>query len=243
VRFGGLTHAMIPLYAVGVFMSFTLSQAGMVRHWAKERSRGWGAKAAVNAIGACVTALVLVVVGSVKFAHGAWLVLIAVPLVMLLFLRIASHYRGLATRLSTAGYARPRAIRHTVLVLVPGLHRGVLNAIAYAKTISPDAEGVFVELDPAETPALKEEWRRLGIEMPLTVLKSPWRSLTEPIIHYTRTLRSEKHVDVVTVIIPEFVVTHWWHRLLHNQSGLLLKLALMFEPGVVVTNVRYRPDG
>ena len=161
---------------------------------------------------------------------------------MFIFLRISHHYRSLARRLSLTGYSAPRAIRHTVLVLIPGLHRGVLDAIAYAKTIAPEAEAVFVEVDPAETVKLKEEWRELGIDLPLTVLKSPWRSLTEPIIHYTRTLRTERHCDMVTVIIPEFVITHWWHRLLHNQAGLLLKLALMFEPGVVVTNVRYRPD-
>ena len=243
VRFGGLAHALIPLYAVGVFISFTLSQAGMVRHWWKERTQGWQVKAAVNAVGAAMTAVVLLVMGGVKFLHGAWMVLAVIPLLVLLFLKISRHYRGLAQRLSIAGYAAPRAIRHTVLVLVPGLHRGVLNALAYAKTIAPEAEAVFVEVDPAETPQLTEQWQALEIGVPLTILKSPWRSLIEPIVRYTHTLRVEKHVDLVTVIIPEFVVTHWWHRLLHNQSGLLLKFRLMFEPGVVVTNVQYRPEG
>jgi hypothetical protein len=169
-------------------------------------------------------------------------VLLVIPLLMLAFLRISQHYRGLATQLSLQGYSPPRAVRHVVLVLVPGIHRGVLNAVAYAKTISREAEAVFVEVDPKDTAELQSRWRDLNLGVPLTVLKSPWRSLAEPIIQYTHTLRVEKHVDVVTVIIPEFVVSHWWHRLLHNQSGLMLKFALMFEPGVVVTNVRYRPD-
>ncbi len=245
VAFGGLTHHLIPLYAVGVFVSFTLSQAGMVVHWARERGRGWRTKAAVNALGALATAVVLVVVASVKFVHGAWMVLLFVPLLMLLFTRISRHYRGLdkALALTPEEGAVPRGLRHVALVLVPGVHRGIVPALAYARAISTEAEAVSVEIDPASTPRLRAEWAKLDTDMPLTVLKSPWRSLTEPVIRYTRTLRAEKHVELVTVIIPEFVVTHWWHGLLHNQSGLLLKLALLFEPGVVVANVRYRPRG
>jgi amino acid transporter len=240
-RFHGRAHALIPLYAIGVFISFTLSQAGMVKHWLALKTPGWEVKAAINATGAVATAVVLIVVTTAKFTHGAWMVLLIVPILVAGFRKIAVHYRGLSAMLSPEGYAPPRAIRHTVLVLVPGFHRGVLDALAYARTISTDSEAVFVEIDPRDTPALQEHWRRAGLGIPLTVLKSPWRSLAEPIIHYTRTLRAEKHIEMVTVIIPEFVTTHWWHRLLHNQSGLMLKLALMFEPGVVVTNVRYRP--
>jgi hypothetical protein len=188
------------------------------------------------------TGVVLLVVASVKFHLGAWIVLLVIPLLMWIFLRVSQHYRGLASKLSLEGYTAPRTIRHVVLVLVPGIHRGVLNAVAYAKTIAPNPEAVFVEIDPKDTARLQDRWYELNLGVPLTILKSPWRSLAEPIIQYTHTLRVEKHVDVVTVIIPEFEVTHWWHRLLHNQAGLMLKLALMFEPGVVVTNVRYRPD-
>jgi hypothetical protein len=213
----------------------------MVKHWLALKTPGWEMKAAINATGAVATAVVLIVVTAAKFTHGAWMVLLIIPILVAGFGKIATHYRGLAAMLSPEGHAPPRAIRHTVLVLVPGFHRGVLDAVAYARTISPDPEAVFVEIDPRDTPALQEHWRRAGLGIPLTVLKSPWRSLAEPIIQYTRTLRAEKHVEMVTVIIPEFVTTQWWHRLLHNQSGLMLKLALMFEPGVVVTNVRYRP--
>lgn len=134
----------------------------------------------------------------------------------------------------------PRALHHQVLVLVPGLHRGVVQALLYARSLSPECEAVFVETDPAETPAIQEKWERLPFRIPLTILKSPWRSLIDPIIQYIRTIRVEKKVDLVTVVIPEFSTTRWWHPLLHNQAGLLLKFALMNEPGVVVTNVRFR---
>ena len=242
IGFKGSAHLLIPLYAIGVFISFTLSQTGMVIHWRRLRDPGWRLRAAVNAAGAVATGVVLLVVAAVKFKHGAWIVLLVIPLLMWMFLRISHHYQGLSAKLSLRGYTPPRAIRHVVLVLVPGIHRGVLNAVAYAKTITPNPEAVFVEIDPKDTARLQEQWHDLNLGVPLTVLKSPWRSLAEPVIQYTHTLRVEKHVDVVTVIIPEFEVTHWWHRLLHNQAGLMLKFALMFEPGVVVTNVRYRPD-
>jgi len=240
VLFHGLTHRLIPLYAIGVFISFTLSQAGMVRHWQRLRTRGWHLKAAINALGAIATAVVLVVVASVKFIHGAWIVLVVIPLLILGFRKIAQHYRDLGRALSLEGYEVPRVLRHAVLVLVPGLNRGVVPALLYARTIAPQLEAVFVEIDPAETSRLQQRWNQLDLGIPLTVLKSPWRSLTGPIIQYVRTLRAEKHVELVTVIIPEFATTRWWHKLLHNQAGLMLKIALMFEPGVVVTNVRYR---
>jgi amino acid transporter len=245
ILFGGIAHRLIPLYAVGVFVSFTLSQAGMVVHWQRLRTRHWDVKAAVNAVGALATCVVLIVVATAKFTHGAWIVMIVVPAIVLAFSRISQHYRTLAAALSLEGYRPPRAIRHAVIVLVPGIHKGVITALRYAQSIAPEpdeVEAVFVEIDPRETARLQEGWRDLRLGIPLTVLKSPWRSLAEPIIHYTRTLRAERKVDFVTVIIPEFVTSRWWHRLLHNQAGLMLKLALMWQPGIVVTNVRYRPE-
>ncbi len=237
--FGGLTHSLIPLYAVGVFVSFTLSQAGMVRHWAKERGQRWRLKAVVNAIGACATAIVLLVVLTAKFVHGAWIIALVVPVIVMGFLKVNHHYRTLAASLRLESFAPPRTMRHAVLILIPSVHKGVVRALRYAKSIAPESEGVFVEIDPKDTPRVREAWAGLDSGIPLTVLKSPWRSLTEPIIRYTRTVRAERGLDTVTVVIPEFVTTRWWHRLLHNQSGLLLKLALMFEPGIIVTNVRY----
>ncbi len=243
VAFGGRTHYLIPLYAVGVFASFTLSQAGMVVRTWRLRGQMWKAKAAVSAVGAVVTGIVLVVVASAKFMHGAYIVLLLIPLIVLGLRKVADHYERLRASLSVRGVAPPRAVRHAVVVLVPGVHRGVLTALAYAKSISTHPEAVFVEVDPNETERTQERWRELDIDIPLTILRSPWRSLTEPILRYLRTLKSEQRLDLVTVIVPEFVTTRWWEGLLHNQSGLLLKLALLFEPAVVVTNVRYRGEG
>jgi amino acid transporter len=240
--FQGKTHLLIPLYAVGVFVSFTLSQLGMVMRWRRVQGRLWKVKAAVNAVGAVVTGVVLIVVGSIKFTHGAFVVLLLIPLLVLGLRKVSVHYGQLRAALSVRGVSAPRAVRHAVVVLVPGVHRGVLTALAYAKSISPSPEAVFVEVDPSETDKTQERWRELGIDVPLTVLRSPWRSLTEPILRYLRTLKSEQRLDLVTVIVPEFVTTRWWEGLLHNQSGLMLKLALLFEPSVVVTNVRYRGE-
>jgi hypothetical protein len=212
----------------------------MVVHWARLRTPRWHLSAAINGLGAIVTGVVLVVVASAKFIHGAWIVLLVIPLLIMWFLKISQHYRRLAAALTLEGYQMPRALHHQVLVFVPGLHRGVVQALLYARSLSPECEAVFVEIDPAETPAIQEKWERLPFRIPLTVLKSPWRSLIDPIIQYIRTTRTEKKVDLVTVVIPEFATTRWWHPLLHNQAGLLLKLALMNEPGVVVTNVRFR---
>ncbi len=239
VAFGGLTHALIPLYAVGVFVSFTLSQAGMVRHWLRLQTPRWQIKAGVNALGALATGVVFAVVLSAKFLHGAWIIILVVPIIVLGFRKVNQHYRALAASLRLESVSPPRTMRHAVLILVASVHKGVIRALRYAKSIAPDSEAVFVEVDPKDTPRIQEEWAALQSGIPLTILKSPWRSLTEPIIRYTRTLRAERRLDTVTIIIPEFVTTRWWHRLLHNQSGLLLKFALMFEPGIIVTNVRY----
>ncbi len=241
IAFHGQTHALIPLYAVGVFVSFTLSQAGMVKHWIKLQTPHWETKAVINTLGAVVTGVVLFVVLWVKFIHGAWIITIVVPIIVYAFFKVNQHYRNLAKSLELDQFVPPRPMSHAVLILIPGINKGVLQALRYAKSISDESEAVFVEIDPKETAKLQEEWAGLDPGIPLTVLKSPWRSLTEPIIRYTRTIRTERHVDTVTVIVPEFVTTRWWHKLLHNQAGLMVKFALLLEPGVVVTNVRYRP--
>jgi hypothetical protein len=240
--FGGRTHLLIPLYAVGVFISFTLSQAGMVRHWQKSQTPRWRLYAGVNAAGALATAVVFIVVGTAKFVHGAWIILVVIPLAIMGFHKVSEHYRRLAGALAPEGYEVPRVLHQVVLVLVPGVHRGVVSAVLYAKSIAPECEAVFVEIDPAETAALQEKWDRMRLGCPLTVLRSPWRSLVDPVMTYIRTVRAERKVDVVTVIIPEFATARWWHKLLHNQSGLMLKFALMSEPGVVVINVRYHVE-
>jgi len=242
VVFGGSTNRLIPLYAVGVFLSFTLSQAGMVRRWLKGREPGWRVAAPVNALGAVTTGVVLVVIAVAKFTHGAYAVIVLIPVLVLGLTKVHSHYRTLARQLTLAGFTPPRTIRHQALVLVGGLHRGVVQALVYARSIDPHAEAVYVELDPKETPALREKWEQWGQGVPLVVLHSPWRSLTEPLFQYIATVRQERQLDLVTVILPEFATTRWWHKLLHNQSGLVIKWLLLFQRHVVVTNVRYRVE-
>jgi amino acid transporter len=239
VIFRGQTHLLIPLYAVGVFISFTLSQAGMVRHWHKVRTPGWLRRAVVNALGALATAVVFVVVGSMKFSHGAWIIMFVIPLLVVGFRKIGRHYHDLARRLSWKGDTLPSVIKNKALVLVPGVHPGVLAALNYAQMISSDPEALFIQVDPGDPPWLKQ-WDRWALGIPLTVLRSSPAALTESIIRYTRHLRAEQGLDMVTLVVPELVVPRWRQRLLRSQFGLRLKYALLFEPGIAVANVRYR---
>ncbi len=238
VLFQGRTHLLIPLYAVGVFISFTLSQAGMVVHWRRAATPGWKGKAAVNALGAVATFVVLIVVGSMKFLQGAWIVLLFIPILMLIFGRIARHYQELRKVLRVADAGAPRALRVAVLVPVQSVDPSTLHAVAYAKTISPDPVALYVETDPEDTPRFREEWEQAVPGMPLAVVASPEQSLVAPTVRYARALHAERGVDLVTVVIPESVGKHWWQRMLQDQGGLLLKLALLSEPNVAVANVR-----
>jgi amino acid transporter len=240
--FHGVTSNLIPLYAIGVFLSFTLSQAGMVKHWLVLREPGWKKSAVINGMGALATGVVLLVIAATKFMLGAWIVVILIPMLVLMFLRIRSHYLDVARRLSLENYPAPTAFHHTVCVLVPKVHRGVIPAIAYARSITEDVRGVYVEIDPQESARVHEKWARWAPDIPLVVLDSPYRALIEPIMSYLDEVERERPDDVVTVVIPEFVAKRWWEKLLHNHSGLMLKFALLRQPRIVVTNVRYYLD-
>jgi amino acid transporter len=237
--FRGSTHALIPLYAVGVFTSFTLSQASMVRRWLRLRPPGWGWRAGVNGIGAATTGLVLLVVAASKFLDGAWIVIVLISTLIVVLRMIKRHYEDVAYQLSLEGYPGPPPLRHTVLVLVGDLHRGVVEALQYAKTLSPDAKAVYVELDPERTRKLEEKWVKHGLGVPLIVLTSPYRSLLGPLLEYIDHLQARNGRHVVTIVLPEFVPARWWHQLLHNQTALLIKGALLFRKNVVVTDVPY----
>jgi hypothetical protein len=237
--FDGSTHALIPLYAVGVFTSFTLSQGSMVRRWLRTRPRGWGWRVAVNGVGAATTALVLVVVAASKFLDGAWIVVVLIGALIATLRLIKTHYEDVAHQLSLEGYEGPPPIRHTVLVLVGDLHRGVVEALQYAKTLSADAKAVYVELDPDKTRRLEEKWGKHGLGLPLIVLASPYRSLLGPLLDYIDHLQVRNMRHVVTVVLPEFLPARWWQQLLHNQTALLIKGALLFRKNVVVTDVPY----
>ncbi|MEV5726855.1 MULTISPECIES: APC family permease [Streptomyces] len=243
---------LIQLYIVGVFVSFTLSQTGMVRHWNRHlatekdpaKRRHMVRSRAINAFGAFFTFTVLVVVLVTKFSHGAWVALLGMVIFYGTMTAIRRHYDHVAKELAapegpTDDSVRPSRV-HSV-VLVSKIHRPALRALAYAKLLRSDTlEALSVNVDPAETKALREEWERRGIDVPLKVLDSPYREITRPVIEYVKSLRRESPRDAVSVIIPEYVVGHWYEHLLHNQSALRLKGRLLFTPGVMVTSVPYQ---
>jgi hypothetical protein len=243
----GIVDALIPLYAIGVFTAFTLSQSGMVVHWIKVKDQGWRVKAIINGVGAFATFLVLIDIACEKFTEGAWMVIVLVAVLVLIFRMVNKHYLDVAQQLKMASYAAPACPPHnTVLMLVPGLHRGVMPALEYAKTLSPDCRAVYIETEPDKTEQLKERWDEWATDVPLVVLNSPYRSLITPIMRYLDAVQKERRNHLVTVIVPEFVPTKWWHHLLHGNNGLLLKAALLGRRDVIVANVRYylqhKPD-
>lgn len=283
VLFQGDTSKLIPLYAVGVFLSFTLSQSGMVIHWLRERkknsnghdggrdidihvsmadpqlavseakshkpqaiedevsgSKSWLRALLLNGFGAVCTAVVLVVFVVTKFLHGAWLVVLIIPLLVFMFRAIHKHYVSVSKQLSTSGFEKLEPIKHEVIVPISGLHQGVLLALQYAKSISPDSvTAVFIDLDGESGGKMREAWKKWDLGIALEVLPSPYRSLTRPLLDYIDKIDRRADNDLLTVILPEFVPAKWWHQMLHNQSSLVLKAMLLFKKGIIVTNIPY----
>lgn len=228
VAFGASTHHLIPLYAVGVFTAFTLSQLGMVRRWSRLRTPGWQRSAAFNAVGAVATAVVLVVVAATKFVHGAWIVMVLIPSMIYGFLSIHRHYEDVARELSLRQPWPGPVHRHTVIVPIAGLHRGVVKALRYAQVLGGDLHVVTVEIDPQETADLLERCRRYLPGIPVEVLASPYRSVVEPLVEYIESFVDDRD-HYVTVVIPQFVPRRWWHHLLHNQTAIALQWRLLFS--------------
>jgi len=239
VIFRGDTHALIPLYAVGVFLSFTLSQASMVRRWLRLKEEGWWWRWWLNAVGALVTGLVMITIAATKFTHGAWIVVLLIPTLVAIFVLVHRHYEEVAVQLSLDAFSPPPPMTNTVLVLVGDIHRGVIKAIQYAKTLSPNAKAVFVETDPERTRRLEEKWGRYGMGVPLIVLTSPYRSLLGPLTKYVDHLQNQGENHVVTIVLPEFIPARWWQLGLHNQTAFLIKGAMLFRKNVIVTDVPY----
>lgn len=250
---------LIPLYAIGVFMSFTLSQAGMARRWLKsgqlkpgetvqergsvlEYDPGWRLKMAFNSLGALCTLVVTFVFAITKFADGAWVVIIVIPVLVLVFNRIHHHYRSLARDLSLEHYgAPPRIVRHRVIVPIGGVHRGSLTAMNYARHLSTDVTVVHVSIDPEETAKLQEKWQTWGDGVRLVILESPYRTFLEPLLKYIDEIdRRRQPNEIITIVVPEFVPRHVWTNLLHQQTALTLRWALLFRKGIVITSVPYQ---
>ena len=259
--FGGDTSRLIPLYAVGVFLSFTLSQVGMVLHWLKaggpsheelaadnranladerKQARHWRKSILINGVGAIATFIVLIVLIITKFIHGAWIVVVLIPVLVMMFRAIHRHYQELGKQLTMEGIQGLRPIRHEVIVPISGIHRGVVRALEYAKAIAPEhVTALYINIDEETTKKLREKWHQLGGGVELVVLASPYRSLVGPLIRYLDR-RMKAHPDqMLTVVLPEFIPAKWWQHLLHNQTSLLLKGALLFKPEVIVTSVPY----
>ena len=239
IAFRGVVNALIPLYAIGVFLSFTLSQAGMVKHFLRLKEGGWRRGVVISGIGAVATAIVGLVQAVTKASEGAWIVLILIPALVYAFSRIHKHYVGLGNELRLTPEDRFVPMNNAVIVLTPSIHKGVLPALQYAKTLSKDVRAVNIETDPLDTELLMDRWEQWSGGIPLIILESPYRSLMGPLMEYLDEVKQENDNQMITVVIPEFITASWWHRFLHNQSGLLLKVALLFKEGVVTTNIPY----
>ena len=247
IIFKGQVNAIIPLYAVGVFTSFTLSQAGMVRHWFEGQTRNWRASAIMNALGAFATLIVLLVIISTKFLLGAWLVVVAIPLVVTLFAVIHQHYQYVAQRLSIQELAprsyisvpKPEIITHPAVVVVGQLNRGTVEALDYARTIADEIVAVHVDIGSTDRQKLQEKWQNLESDIPLEIIDSPYRSVIEPIVDFIGQFQESHSGVFTTIIIPVFVPRNWWDSILHNQTTLFLKTALRANKSRIVTTVRY----
>ena len=240
VIFDGDPHLLIPLYMIGVFLSFTLSQFGMFLRWRRLRTPGWQTQALINGVGAIATGVVLVIVAITKAVEGAWVVMLLIPVLVIVFRQTKVHYDNVARQLSLAQIAVDTT-PHGNIVVVPigGVHRAVVEALRYASALSDDVRAVYVNVNPASLAQLKKDWPVWGSHVKLVVLQSPYRSMTEPLLDYIDRMEKEHPDDYITVVLPEFVVKHWWHHLLHNQSAMVLKAALLFRPRVVTTSVPF----
>jgi amino acid transporter len=248
VIFGGHTHDLIPLYAVGVFIDFTISQAGMVRHWQRVKSPGWRRRQAINAFGCVATGLVAIVVTSVKFLDGAWLVLMLIPILVAVMLFIRREYDAQAHELEVADELVVEGPRREQRVVVPvnGLNRAVIQAVNFARTISSDIRAVYVTEDDKEGEALRRRWERQLPGVPLVIVESPYRALIGPLVAYLDVLDKawppDKPAPITIVVLPEYVARHWWERLLYNQAARRLKSALVGREHTVIADVPYRRE-
>jgi len=239
IGFGASVSSLIPLFAVGLFTAFTLSQAGMVVHHWRLREPRWRAGLVINGVGALATTLVTAVILVSKFTEGAWIPTLVIPLLVLLFKGIHHHYATVDRAMRVEPGIKLPDIQHTVIVLVgPKVHIGVIQALAYARSLRPDfLHAVSVAYDADQANRIREQWERFDLDIPLDVVDSPYREINEPVLEYLDRIDARWSSDVVTVIIPELVVRHWWQQLLHNQTALWLKVRLLFREGTVVTSV------
>jgi amino acid transporter len=237
--FAGDTHQLIPLYMIGVFLSFTLSQTGMFLRSRRLRPAGWRWSAAISGVGAVLTFVVLVIVALTKGPEGAWIVIVLIPVIVTVFVKTKKHYDEVASQLTLRDWSPPARRTNIVLVPISGVQRAVVSALRYAESISTDVRAVYVNDNTEQIATLRKEWETWGGSVRLVVLESPFRSLMEPLLEYIDATERERTNAYITLVLPEFVPSRWWHHLLHNQRALLIKGALLFRPNVVVTSVPF----
>jgi len=245
VLFRGDTHALIPLYAIGVFLSFTLSQLGMVRRSLRLRDTGWRRVLVISGVGTVVTALVVGIFAVTKFTQGAWIVVLVIPLLILFFLLLKGHYDAFGRALAMEEWSAVAPRRHTAIVPVSGIHRGVAAALTYALSVSKDVRAVYIAERPEDGERMEEQWSLWDNGVPLVVLESPYRSVVGPLLQYIDQVDREfggEEGNLVTVVLPEVVPSKWWHHLLHNNTALLVKGALLFRRGKICVSVPYHLD-
>jgi len=240
VIFDGITTRLIPLYAVGVFTSFTLAQSGMVQRWLTHKTGNWRTKLAINGFGAIVTGIVTLVVAVTKFTHGAWVILVLVPVMVYWFRAVNNHYMDVKKQLDFDNYRHLDGLKHVVIIPAASLTNVVANTVDYAKQISNDIKVVHISTDSEFTAKFRKKWETWNPGVELVVIDSPYRSVFDPLVEYIIAAdTNKKEGEVVTVLIPEFVTCKWWHRFLHNQTGLMLQNLLVFQTDVVVTTVPF----
>lgn len=241
VIFGGDTHALIPLYAVGVFLSFTLAQVGMVRRWLGTRGPHWRKKIFINGVGAIATAIATAIIASTKFIHGAWIVIVLIPLLIMMFRGIHAHYKAVSDQiaLDRRGNRPPMPRRNVVIIPISGVNRAVIRAVDYARSRPGEIRAVLIDVDPENTALLEMQWAQWGCGVNLVVLSSPYRSILGSFLDYVEELLDKEPDTWVTVVIPEILPAHWWQSLLHNQRALLLKASLLFKDRVILTDVPF----
>ncbi len=237
--FKGDTNSLVPLYALGVFLCFTLSQAGMVQHWRTTKEPGWRWRAALNGVGALATAIVTVIQVVTKFEAGGWIVVVLVPLIIWMLVGIHRHYETFSREVAFTGQAPLLFLHHTVVVPVGAITKASAGALVYATAISEDVRAAYIEVDPAATERFRDQWATWDIGVDLAVLPSPFRSVLRPLVDYVNGLLRDGQTDLITVVVPEVVPHRWWEHLLHNKTALYIRTAFLFRQNVVVTSVPY----
>lgn len=240
VAFEGETHALIPLYAIGVFLSFTLSQGGMVKHWLRNRGVHWPKRLAINAIGALATGVATVIIAATKFLHGAWIVVALLPFIIWLFRKVHAHYRAVEQQMALARDHRPsKPRRNIVLILVGGVNHAALLALDYARSHGGDLRALFVDVNSEATALFEMQWAQWGCGVPLVVVPSPYRSIVGALLDYIEELLEKDQDCWVTVVLPEVLPARWWQNVLHGQRAFILKAALLFRRRVILTDVPF----